>query len=198
MSEMTVEETLSKVYGCLAELWCSPQDVDMEKTRDVAGELATLKNLSRDVGTSLANFLEVNAASEEDYIEMFELNPKCPLYLGSYGFDEPETCANAATSDRNEYMIELNAIYRHFGLELDGTELPDYLPLMMEFLSMGSFPRDDSLRRKFIEEYMSPHLPAMRSKLEGLESPYVHLLDALDRMLTLDLGKKQQEDARHV
>ena len=139
---------MGKAYSCIAELWCNPQDVDMERARTKAGEVATSQSLHREVGTLLARFLEENAVSEEEYIETFELNPRCPLYLGSYGFDEPETCAQAAVSDRNEYMIELNAIYKHFGLEIDGMELPDYLPLMIEFLSLKADRRDDSLRKK--------------------------------------------------
>ena len=186
---MTAEDVLRKAYSCIAELWCSPQDVDMEKARNEAGEVATLESLHQEVGTLLARFLEEDSVSEEEYIEMFELKPQCPLYLGSYGFDEPETCAQAAVSDRNEYMIELNAIYRHFGLELDGSELPDYLPLMIEFLSLKAHRRDDSLRKKLIEEYMLPYLPAMRSKLEGIKSQYLHLLDTLVGILNLDLDK---------
>ena len=186
---MTAEDVLRKAYSCIAELWCNPQDVDMDKARNEAGEVVTLGSLHQEVGTLLASFLEVSSVSEEEYIEMFELRPKCPLYLGSYGFEEPETCAQAAVSDRNEYMIELSAIYRHFGLELDGTELPDYLPLMIEFLSLKADRRDDSLKRKLIEEYMLPYLPAMRSKLEEIESQYLHLLDALVGILNLELDK---------
>ena len=189
MSTMTVEDVVGRAYGCLAELWCNPQDVDMEKVRIEAGEMVKSTGVDEEVGTSLASFLEAASLSEEAYIEMFELTPKCPLYLGSYAFDEPETCAQAAVSDRNEYMIELNAIYKHFGLETDGTELPDYLPLMIEFLSLQAPRQDDPLRKKYIEEYMLPFLPAMRSKLEDLESQHLHLLDALVSIVNLDLDK---------
>jgi nitrate reductase delta subunit len=184
---MAVGDITGRAYCCIAELWCNPQDVDMEKAMIEAGEVAGLESVDQEVGTSLAKFLKAGPLSEEEYIEMFELSPKCALYLGSYGFDEPETCAQAAVSDRNEYMIELNAIYKHFGLEIDGTELPDYLPLMIEFLSLETHGRDVALRTKFIEEYMQPYLPAMRSKLEGLESQYLHLLDTVQSILNLDL-----------
>ena len=193
MGAMTAEEVLTKAYSCIAELWCSPQDVDMETARSNAGDVVTLESLRQEVGPSLASFLETNSLSEEDYIETFELSPTCPLYLGSYGCDEPETCAQAAVSDRNEYMIELKAIYRHFGYEVDGMELPDYLPLMIKFLSLKAHRRDDSLRKKLIEEYMLPYLPAMRSKLEGIKSQYLHLLDTLVGILNLDLDKGQME-----
>lgn len=185
-----------KVYGCIAELWCSPQDVDMQRSRREAREVATaLKDLHAEVETSLARFLQEDPVGEEEYIGLFELEPRCPLYLGSHGFDEPMTCAHAAVSDRNEYMIELAAIYRHFGFEPKG-ELPDYLPMMVEFLTLVPAEPDEWLRTKFIREYMLPFLPPMRSKLEGLGSPYLHLLGALQGILSLDLSTEGIE-ARH-
>ena len=65
----------------------------------------------------------------------------------------PKTCANAAVSDRNGYMIELVGIYNHFGQKPNEKELPDYLPLMVDFLSMTTESRDDPIRDKLIKEY---------------------------------------------
>jgi nitrate reductase delta subunit len=138
----------------------------------------------------LSRFLE-DPILEEEYVELFELDPRCPLYLGSYSFDEPQTCAGAGTSDRNGYMIELLGIYKHLGLTPNGGELPDYLPLMVEFLALSA-ESEDPIREKFIEEYILPYLPAMRSRLEELKTPYLYLLDALERVVRLDMeaGKR--------
>lgn len=38
---------------------------------------------------SLALYVEQGALAEQDYIEMFELSPRCSLYLGSHVYDEP-------------------------------------------------------------------------------------------------------------
>ena len=135
----------------------------------------------------LSIFLKEETISDEDYIDLFELQPKCPLYLGSHTFDEPQTCANAAVSDRNEYMIELIGIYRHFGQSINGGELPDYLPLMVDFLSLTAESKDDPIRGKFIDEYILPFLPPIRSRLEELETPYLHLLNALEKVIDFDL-----------
>jgi nitrate reductase delta subunit len=129
---------------------------------------------------------------EEAYVELFELNPRCPLYLGSHAFDEPKTCAQAALSDRNEYMIELVGIYKHFGLTLKGRELPDYLPLMVEFLALTA-EVDDPIRERFIREYLLPFLPPLRERLAALSSPYLHLAEGLERLLKLDLDVRIKE-----
>src|SRR5690606_35699917 len=81
-------------------------------------------------------FLASSSATDPDeYLTLLELAPPCPLYLGSYLFEEPNTCRGAGISGRNTYMLELKAIFRHFGLELTGAELADYLPLVAEFLA---------------------------------------------------------------
>lgn len=182
-----MNELLKDAYGCLAELWCSPQDVDMKRVRGEARELVERLNT---VGgwevASLSRFLEAGPVCEEEYVGLFELEPQCSLYLGSHAFEEPKTCAQAGVSDRNEYMIELSAIYRHFGYESNGNELPDYLPLMVEFLSLTAHRRTDALRKKMIDEYLLPHLPPLSSTLKNVKSSYAHLLQALEAVLKLD------------
>lgn len=170
------------VYAVLADLWCSPRDVNLPELRMRAVEIVSeLEHLDPEAAASLARFLE-HPAAEEEYVELFELDPRCPLYLGSHAFDEPKTCAQAAVSDRNGYMIELLGIYRHLGLTPVGNELPDYLPLMVEFLALTA-GSEDPVREKLIRQYLLPFLPPIRKRLEELRTPYVHLLDAMERVL---------------
>jgi nitrate reductase delta subunit len=174
-------------YALLADLWCSPRDIDPADVGRRAAELMPeLERADPEAAASVAQFLGARV-SEEEYVELFELDPKCPLYLGSHSFDEPKTCAQAAVSDRNGYMIELLGIYRHLGLAPNGSELPDYLPAVVEFLALTA-GSDDPVREKLIREYILPFLPPIRSRLEELQSPYGHLLDAMERVLRLDAG----------
>jgi nitrate reductase delta subunit len=177
-------------YAVLADLWLSPRDVDpAELRRRAAAVMPDLERGDPEAAASLARFLEAQV-SEEEYVGLFELDPRCPLYLGSHSFDEPKTCAQAAVSDRNGYMIELLGIYRHLGLIATGDELPDYLPLMVEFLGLTA-GSDDPVRERLIREYLLPFLPPIRSRLEELQSPYGHLLDALERVLRLDAASEK-------
>lgn len=177
---------LRDVYAALAELWCSPRDVDREEVlRGAGGGLAGWESMDDEGCALLSRFLG-NPITEEAYVDLFELDPQCSLYLGSHTFDEPQTCAGAAVSDRNGYMIELLGIYKHFGMTPNGKELPDYLPGVVEFLSLTA-GLEDPIRDKLLEEYILPFLPPMRSRLEDLKTPYLYLLDALERALRLDL-----------
>lgn len=186
------EQILKEVYGCIAELWCHPQDVEMEALREDTREvIKKLKNVDEPGAGLLNDFLEKNSLSEEEYIDLFELDPKCPLYLGSHLYEEPKTCAQAGVSDRNGYMIELQGIYKHFGWMPDGKELPDYLPAVIEFLALTLSSKNDPVRKKLIQEYILPFLPPLRKKLEELKTPYLSLLNAWERVLNFDLKKEE-------
>ena len=195
MSNINGQQTLTDTYALIAELWCSPPETDTEREgikHDAEKVVERLKSTDEEIVTLLSRFLRENIISEEDYIDLFELEPQCPLYLGSHTYDEPKTCANAAVSDRNGYMIELVGIYKHFGQKLDGKELPDYLPLMVDFLSLTAESKDDPVRDKLIREYFLPFLPPMRSRLEELKTPYLYLLDALEKVVNVELKTQPQ------
>ena len=188
-------QVLQSIYTVLAGLWSNPQDVD-DEVSDLEGEaLATWESIDLEGAALLARFLE-ERISETEYVGLFELDPRCPPYLGSHSFDEPMTCAGAAISDRNGYMLDLLGIYKHFGMTPNGKELADYLPLMVEFLAL-TVESEDPIRNKLIGEYMIPYLPPMRSKLEGLKTPYLHLFDALERALKLDMEIGTREVVSH-
>ncbi len=187
---MNGEQILEDVYALIAELWCSPPETDAEREKikkDAEAVVKSLESIDKESAMLLSRFLRENAISDEDYVDLFELEPQCPLYLGSHSYDEPKTCANAAISDRNGYMIELKGIYKHFGQKPNGKELPDYLPLMVDFLSLTVESKDDPVREKLIKEYFLPFLSPMRSRLEELKTPYLYLLDALEKVINIDL-----------
>ena len=187
---MESNQILKDVYSLMAELWCSPSEMNAKKDeikKDTKGVIKKLENIDKESAVLLRKFLEENTISDESYIDLFELDPQCALYLGSHKYDEPKMCANAAVSDRNKYMIELKAIYKHFRKIPDEKELPDYLPLMIDFLSLTIELKDDSVRGKFIKEYLLPFLPLIHSKLKELKTPYVYLIDALNKIINIDL-----------
>ncbi|HDY65655.1 MAG TPA: hypothetical protein ENH84_05440 [Phycisphaerae bacterium] len=198
---------MKDVYALIAELWCGPpeEDAKREEIRKDAKEVVKrLESIDKESASLLSRCLGESAIPEEDYIDLFELNPQCPLYLGSHTYDEPKTCANAGVSDRNEYMIELGGIYSHFGRRPNGRELPDYLPLMVDFLSLTTESKDDPVRDKFINEYFLPFLPPMRTRLGELETPYLYLLDALEKVINIELEtqplskQREQQVENHV
>jgi nitrate reductase delta subunit len=85
----------------------------------------------RDRGALLALIDTVAAleplAAEEAYVELFDRGRSTSLHLFEHVHGEAR--------DRGAAMVELNQLYAAAGFELRGRELPDYLPVVLEYLS---------------------------------------------------------------
>jgi nitrate reductase delta subunit len=76
--------------------------------------------------------------------------------------------------DRGQAMVDLMALYERHGLALSGSELPDHLPLFLEFLS--EVPESEA--RCLIAE--TAHiLEALRLRLKKRKVPYSSVLSCV-------------------
>jgi len=64
---------------------------------------------------------------QERYVLLFDRTRSLSLHLFEHVHGE--------SRDRGQAMIDLKAMYEQNGLEIDAAELPDFLPLFLEFLS---------------------------------------------------------------
>ncbi len=64
---------------------------------------------------------------QEDYVLLFDRSRSLSLNLFEHLHGE--------SRDRGGAMVDLLEMYRAGGLDLDGTELPDHLPVLLEYLS---------------------------------------------------------------
>ncbi len=181
---------LTAAYRLISELFLYPEDRDAARIEAAMAALAAAPEALR---APLDNFLAAPlAASAEEYVATLELAPAVSLYLGSHLYEEPQSCRGAGMSGRNGYMLEIGTIYRHFGVELAGGELADFVPVMIEFLGV-SLERSDQdrigLRRSFVETMLTTGLASLLSALRRHESPYAHLVDALGVALAEDIAQ---------
>jgi nitrate reductase delta subunit len=65
---------------------------------------------------------------QERYVELFDRGRATSLHLFEHIHGE--------SRDRGQAMVDLNAAYAQAGLKLTANELPDYLPVLLEFLSL--------------------------------------------------------------
>ncbi len=181
---------LASAYRLISELFVYPEDRDGAR---IAVGLAWLKGAPRQLRTPLEAFLATpGSMSAEEYVATLELAPLAPLYLGAYLFEEPKSCRGAGLSGRNGYMLELGNIYRHFGVEMTGGELADFVPIIVEFLAISLEQADQDrigLRRYLVEKLLINGIESLLSALRKCESPYTHLVDALRVVLTADIAK---------
>lgn len=72
---------------------------------------------------------------KREYTDLFELNKRFTLYFSYYKFED--------SRQRGSVIAKLKMLYEMFGFSIEGTELADYLPLMLEFLYLGDWDNDD-------------------------------------------------------
>ncbi len=205
MRGAATRQQLAASYRLVAELLLYPEERDPAAVEAGRAALADAPAAMRE---PIERFIRSERSEDVDeYLAVLELSPPCPLYLGAHIFEEPASCRGAACSGRNAYMLELAGVYRHFGFEIGGGELPDFLPAMTEFLalSLEHGERDRiGLRRRLLERYVHPGLAPMREALERYDTPYALLLAALQATVGRDLDDVAQpmrvadDDARAV
>lgn len=110
-------------------------------------------------------------AARRLYVETFDLSRKHALYL-SYWTD-------GDTRRRGEVLGAFKQHYRDSGwlVDLDG-ELPDYLPLVLEFTARADY----AVGRGILSEYRAS-LELLRLALAEAGSPYAGILEAVCRSL---------------
>ncbi len=117
------------------------------------------------------------------YVETFDRQPAHALYLYEHLFGESRARGGA--------LVELLGHYRHCGLELDCDELPDYLPVFLEFLSV--LPRRDA------RHHLRPVAGVLRSlhrRLEEAQTPYASVLAGLNRLIPRGAAQYAPEPPR--
>ncbi|MBC8309921.1 MAG: molecular chaperone TorD family protein [Planctomycetes bacterium] len=179
---------ISTAYRLLAELFVNP-------TRRNDACLAMWLDQTRlcmpHVAEQVERFIESDGAtSSHEYVSTLELSPPCPLYLGTHMFEEPSTCSGISTSPRNAFMLELSGMYEHFGFDLGSIEMPDYLPVMLEFmaLSLESSKEDTlGLRRRLIEKYLLAGMAPLARGFAKFDSIYGLLIPAIELVAAEDL-----------
>ncbi|WP_217145813.1 nitrate reductase molybdenum cofactor assembly chaperone [Streptomyces sp. AC627_RSS907] len=109
-------------------------------------------------------------ALERHYVEMFDLRRKSSLYLTYY--------LHGDTRRRGMALLTLNQRYRAAGWDTDSGELPDYLPVVLEFAAlMGPGGGEAPLRQH------RRGLELIHRALTDSDSPYRHVLAALLTLL---------------
>ena len=102
----------------------------------------------------------------QEYVETFDLHRRTSLYLSYY--------VHGDTRKRGMALLRLRRLYAAAGVEQATGELPDYLPLVLEFCALAP----DEVAQRLLREHR-PSLELLRSGLHDAGSPYAHLLDAL-------------------
>lgn len=104
---------------------------------------------------------------QERYVFLFDRTRSLSLHLFEHVHGE--------SRDRGQAMVDLQALYRQAGLEVAANELPDFLPLFLEFLSLQ--PVGEA--RTLLKEPLAV-ISALKERLEKRNSPYAAVFRVLE------------------
>ena len=159
----------SRPYKLLSILLGYPDRRLVEARDEIA---AAVEALSRSPErAALRRFVTYLAGStqtelERNYVETFDLRRRSAMYLTYY--------VHGDTRKRGMALLRLKRLYAAAGLELTTGELPDYLPLALEFAALAP----DGAGATLLREHR-PALELLRRSLRDADSPYADLLDAV-------------------
>ena len=104
---------------------------------------------------------------EREYVDVFDLSRRHALYL-SYWTD-------GDTRRRGEVLARFKTAYRASGFLVDTSgELPDYLPMVLEFAAIADPEAGEALLREY-----RPSLELLRIGLVEDETPYAAVVTAV-------------------
>ncbi len=103
---------------------------------------------------------------QESYVATFDRNPSHSLHLFEHIHGE--------SRDRGQAMVDLLEEYKNHGFEMTPDELPDYVPLFLEFL--GQVDADEAGKLLGDAIHVLAHLGG---KLKHNGSPYACVFDVL-------------------
>jgi nitrate reductase delta subunit len=115
--------------------------------------------------------------AQEYWIGLFDRSKRFALHLYEHSYGE--------SRDRGQAMVNLALTYRMNGFELNAAEMPDYLPLFLEFLSV--IPEVHA--RRYLTDAIEI-IEALRIRLEERDSTYAAVLAAL-----VTLASREADDA---
>ncbi|NOX95709.1 MAG: nitrate reductase molybdenum cofactor assembly chaperone [Alphaproteobacteria bacterium] len=122
---------------------------------------------------------------QERYVFLFDRTRSLSLHLFEHVHGE--------SRDRGQAMVDLTTLYGKGGLDVDARELPDFLPLFLEYLST----RSASEARALLREPLSV-IAALKERLVKRKTPYAAVFRILEAMAGREPVKSELDDLRKL
>ncbi|QGF22754.1 nitrate reductase molybdenum cofactor assembly chaperone [Raineyella fluvialis] len=145
-----------------------PDEAHLDLYPSVAAELDGLPGPIADrIATFLARAQHVGPDElAQEYVRTFDLKRKCSLYLSYF--------LTGDTRRRGTALVTFLEAYRACGYELDAAELPDYLPVVLEFSAVG----DPEVAGVLLASHREG-LEVLREALTEMASPWAGIVEAV-------------------
>lgn len=120
---------------------------------------------------------------QERYVFLFDRTRSLSLHLFEHVHGE--------SRDRGQAMVDLRALYEEAGLDADARELPDFLPMFLEYLSTR--PVEEA--RALLGEPLTV-IAALKERLARRKTPYAAVLRVLEAIAGVSPSPKELDELR--
>ncbi|MBN8530315.1 MAG: nitrate reductase molybdenum cofactor assembly chaperone [Alphaproteobacteria bacterium] len=163
-----------KTFKALGILLCYPEREWLEGASDLAALIAQEGLAGKNDIEALNAFTTQLQAQDifeiqEAYVDAFDRVRSLSLHLFEHVHGE--------SRDRGQAMVDLAERYAEQGMTLAASELPDYLPVFLEYLSL--LPREEALEELAETGHI---LAALSKRLAERGSAYSAVFDCLTRL----------------
>lgn len=160
-----------KILQVISRLMGYPSEELLQHGDELIEVINSAKEISPEMRSQLVQLVDGLRGgdimdAQEAYGQLFDRGRALSLLLFEHVHGE--------SRDRGQAMVDLMGVYRDNGFDIDVNELPDYIPLYLEYLAH----RPEMEAREGLADVH--HILAMLSaRLQERESPYSSLFDAL-------------------
>lgn len=163
---------MQNTYKILSLLLDYPNQEVKEGLGSVMDVIYEDRYLDQSQSASLQSFLEYAKAMplsewQKEYVQLFDFSTKNNLYLFDHIYGD--------SRERGQAMVDLTEMYNKSGFTPCSNELPDYLPLFLEYLSLLNNSADSE---RLLNE-VAHIIKNMKKQLEKKDTSYFSLLDIL-------------------
>jgi nitrate reductase delta subunit len=152
---------------------------ELDRFAATAGPKSARQSFQRFLG-----WLQATPPTEvaQHYVRTFDLRRRCALYLTYYRYGD--------TRKRGMAMVVFKAAYRDAGFVVDEDELPDFLPMVLDFAALC--PKGERLLCSHRAD-----LELLRRALVKARTPYADVVTAVAAALP-KLGKRELGQVRET
>ena len=163
-----------KTFKLLGLLLTYPEGTVYSESNELLQTLRSEALLPEKIIKKVETFLTAQKAQDlmavqEDYVETFDRGRAHCLHLFEHIHGE--------SRDRGQAMVDLSETYAAKGLHIDSSELPDYLPLFMEYLSRCELQDATELLGEAIDV-----IAVIGAKLKKRKSPYADIFTSIEAL----------------
>jgi nitrate reductase delta subunit len=168
MSTTTDAAAVRRLLAVCSLLLSYPDDEVRARVPAALDACGTLPHASRAGVSATAEWLDGTEAlaSQTHYVEIFDRRRRACLYLTYF--------LNGDTRRRGMALVEFKEAYQAAGFDLGSGELPDFLPVVLEFGAVG----DLAAALEMLAVHRSG-LEVLEAALAKFGSPYAHVVTGL-------------------